>query len=573
MILQALTSYYRRISVDSEQDIAPEGFQKKEIPFVIVLDHEGFFKGLLDTREGEGKNKRARSFTVPREIKRSGKNSWETANLLWDNEGYVLGFSNQDKEKAKKQHKSFIAKIRGHFPDPVTDEGVSSILKFLERGDFSAVITSPTWAEVEKKGGNLSFMLEGDIGLVSQRVKVINAINAAQHEDDNVLRQQCMVTGELDSPVRLHASIKGVWGAQTAGANIVSFNLPAFSSYGKEQGYNAPVGKKAEFAYTTALNTMLSKGSHQRIQVGDASTVFWAEHENPIEDAFYNLFGMSAENSEQDYEAIKALYKAPITGAPPLDDEDLTPFYVLGLSPNAARISVRFWYAGTVGDARKNITLHFEDCSMVHGKNQPSHLKLLRLLCSTALQGKVENVQPNLAGDFMKAILGGTLYPQTLLSSAIRRARAERDVTYPRAALIKGVLAREKRFYHTEEKELNMSLDQTNMNTGYLLGRLFAVLERAQEFANPGINATIRDRFYGAASSTPVTVFPHLLKLKNHHIAKLESKGLAVNLEKLTGEIMIGLNEFPAHLKLQDQGRFAVGYYHQRQDFFTKKES
>jgi CRISPR-associated protein Csd1 len=177
----------------------------------------------------------------------------------------------------------------------------------------------------------------------------------------------------------------------------------------------------------------------------------------------------------------------------------------------------------------------------------------------------------------MKAILTGGSYPQTLLASAIRRCRAEQDVTYPRAALIKAFLIRESRLNdnNKSEKEVGMSLDTTNTNPGYLLGRLFAVLEKTQESASPGINTTIRDRFYGAASGTPVAVFPHLLKLKVHHIAKLENRGQAVNLEKLIGEIMekvVAEKAFPAHLSLHDQGCFAVGYYHQRQDFFTKKE-
>jgi CRISPR-associated protein Csd1 len=212
---------------------------------------------------------------------------------------------------------------------------------------------------------------------------------------------------------------------------------------------------------------------------------------------------------------------------------------------------------------------------MVHGPKQPEYLSLFRLLVSTATQSKAENVPPNLAGDFMKAILAGTPYPHTLLATAVRRCRAEQDVSYPRAALIKACLTRANRYYSPDEKEVGMSLDTTNTSPGYLLGRLFAVLERAQESASPGINATIRDRFYGAASGTPVAVFPHLMKLKNHHIAKLEYKGQVVNLERQIGEIVAKLDAesaFPPHLSLQEQGRFAVGYYHQRQDFFTKKD-
>ena len=364
-----------------------------------------------------------------------------------------------------------------------------------------------------------------------------------------------------------------MWVAQTSGANIVSFNLAAFKSFGKEQGYNAPVGAKAEFAYTTALNHLLKKGSHQRIQVGDASTVFWAEKKHNLEDVFADLFGEPAkEDYTQDHKSLIATIRAPQIGSiPELDPR--TRFFVLGLAPNAARIAVRFWYEGTVQQVAENIAQHLDDCTIVHGPKRPDNLSLFRLLVSTAMQGKSENIQPNLSGEFIRSILSGTPYPRTLLAAAIRRTRAEREVIYPRVALIKAVLVRDTRYFHIDQKEVGMSLDTSNSNIGYRLGRLFAVLEKAQEEASPGINATIRDRFYGAASSTPVSVFSHLVKLKNHHISKLDNRGRAINLERLIGEIMADINDFPAHLSLPDQGRFAVGYYHQRQDFFTKKEN
>jgi CRISPR-associated protein Csd1 len=315
---------------------------------------------------------------------------------------------------------------------------------------------------------------------------------------------------------------------------------------------------------------LLAKDSKQRLQVGDASTVFWSAKESKMEKVFANFFGKTETEEHEDTEAIKALYAAPKTGAKPLND-DLTPFFVLGLSPNASRIAIRFWHSGTVAEVAKNIRQHFDDCEIAHGPKQPKHLPLFRMLVSTAMQGKADNIQPNLAGEVMRAILAGTPYPHTLLQAAVRRNRAEQKVTYERASLIKAVLVREAR-YRKKEKEAGMSLDREIKNTGYLLGRLFAVLEHAQEWANPSINATIKDRFYGAASSTPVIAFPHLMKLKNHHLAKLENKGSAVFLEKEISGIMAGLSEFPAHLDMADQGRFAVGYYHQRQDFYTKKD-
>ncbi|MFA4837030.1 MAG: type I-C CRISPR-associated protein Cas8c/Csd1, partial [Dehalococcoidia bacterium] len=516
MILQALAEYYKRIAEEGSTDIAPEGFEKKELPFLIILDRKGGFVGIQDTREGEGKKKNGRVFTVPKGVK---KTSGIAANLLWDTPNYVLGRPKPDSKKdanvllqrAKDQHQYFVTTISEKFPRSEQDEGITAVLKFLQQGDFEAVFSHPSWREIEDSGANISFKLADDHNLICQRPMVVSEITCGVPGNDGTSEKQtCLITGERDTPVRLHTSIKGVWGAQSSGANIVSFNLGAFCSFGKEQGLNAPIGKKAEFAYTTAVNRLLAKGSRQRVQVGNCSTIFWAERKNILEDVFADIFGEPAkENPNQINAAIRALYESPNTGAPPLE-EDYTRFYVLGLAPNAARIAIRFWQAGTVGETARHIKQHFEDCAIVHGPNQMESLSLFRLLVSTALQGKSENIPPNLAGDFIKAILTGTPYPKTLLAAAIRRCRAEREITYPRTALIKAILARETRFYKRNEKEVGMSIDTTNTNPGYLLGRLFAVLERAQESASPGINATIRDRFYGAASSTPVAVFPHL---------------------------------------------------------------
>ena len=576
MILQALSQYYLRLA-SNDTDVAAEGFQRQPIPFLVVLDETGRFIDLQDTRTGEGKKKTAREFIVPKAVKRA---SGIASNLLWDVPAYVFGIPKPDAKKdeanlkvrAIAQHQDFIKRIKDAFPDTEFDPGIRAVNTFLESKNFEAVYGHLSWKEISESGSLLSFQLEGDTCLVCERPDVVCAIQNITQEESNG-KSICLVTGRQDNPAILHTAIKGVWGAQTAGANIVSFNLGAFTSYGKLQGENAPVGVKAEFQYTTALNILLKKGSMQRLQVGDASTVFWAEKKHKLEDVFADIFGEPAKDDQtQDIKSLIASLRAPQIGAKSELDPQ-TKFYVLGLAPNAARIAIRFWYEGTVQQILDHIERHFEDCSIIHGPNQPDTLSLFRLLVSTAVQGKSENIQPNLAGDIMRSILSGTPYPKSLLSSAIRRVRAEHEITYPRMALVKAVLTRENRYYHSDQKEVGMSLDITNNNTGYRLGRLFAVLEKAQEEANPGLNATIRDRFYGAASSTPVAVFALLMKLKNHHIAKLENRGRAINFEKLIGEIMSGIDAFPAHLSLSDQGRFAVGYYHQRQDFFTTKDN
>jgi CRISPR-associated protein Csd1 len=565
MILQALNEYYQRKSRMPDSDLAPPGFEHKAIPFLVVLSAKGEFAGLDDTREGEGKKKVAKSFLVPQSVKRAVN---ILPNLLWDNSGYVFGIDSKGKpERAREQQQTFVEAIRSRFSES-DDSGIRAVLAFLERGDFAKVLEHPLWAEILETGANLTYRLEGDACPVCEREAVAEAITAADAEITGE-KALCLVSGEADVIERLHPSVKGVWGAQSSGASVVSFNLDAFSSYGKSQGNNAPIGKRAVFAYTTALNHLLAKGSKQRIQVGDASTVFWAATPgHPMEELFPGFFGESSkDNPDLGAGAVATLLNAPKTGAGSFED-DGTRFFVLGLAPNAARIAVRFWHVKTVGELAVNIRRHFDDLDIAHAPHEPDTLSLFRLLVSTATLGKAENIPPNLGGDVMRSVIENLPYPQTLLSGAIRRIRAEQEVTYPRAAIIKACINR-----YSGKEELKVSLDENNTNTAYRLGRLFAVLERIQERASPNLNATIRDRYYGAASSTPVTVFSTLLKLKNHHLAKLDNKGEAVNYEKLLGQIMDGIVDFPAHLDLQNQGRFAIGYYHQRQAFFTKSES
>ncbi|HQK91465.1 MAG TPA: type I-C CRISPR-associated protein Cas8c/Csd1 [Smithellaceae bacterium] len=582
MILQALHTLYNR----KKDDLPPPGFESKEIPFLIVIDKNGQFIALQDTRTKDGKKLFSKKFTVPKEKEgRSGKNAWKMANILWDHYGYVLGWpkseNDSDIQMAKKQHQSFktaIALISNTYPNNIE---IQAVKNFLAKETFDDVFASQEWQDCRKiKGCNLSFILEGSTRLVCENEDIQSwCSDASTNEEDadesNDLQDKegiCLVTGERAVIARLNPRTP-ILGARS-NAKIVAFQTNmGFDSYGKEQSYNAPVSKKASFAYSTALSYLLAKESKQKLLAGDATTVFWAEKEHQLENVFADFFGEPAKDDQtQDIKSLIAALRAPQIGArPELDPQ--TKFYVLGLAPNAARIAVRFWYEGTVQQILDHIEQHFDDCTIIHGPKQPETLSLFRLLVSTAVQGKSENIQPNLAGDMMRAILAGTPYPKSLLSSAIRRVRAEREITYPRAALIKAVLARDARYYNSNQKEVGMSLDITNNNTGYRLGRLFAVLEKVQEEANPGLNATIRDRFYGAASSTPVAVFALLMKLKNHHIAKLENRGRAINFEKLIGEIMSGISEFPAQLSLPDQGRFAVGYYHQRQDFFITKEN
>jgi CRISPR-associated protein Csd1 len=571
MILQSLADYYER----QKADLPSFGYELNDrIPFTIVLNKQGKFIDLEDNRIGEGKKKRPRPFLVPQSQKRTGTKSWQTAFLLWDHLGYVLGHDPENPESAKKQHYSFQERLIKTFPDPDLDVGVNAVIQFLKEANFNSLYQHPAWAEIKTTPSNITFRLEGDLCLICQRQKVREIIT--QLESDNTAgTAYCLITGKINSIARLHTAIKGVRGAQTAGADLVSFNFGAACSYGKifaDRGANSPISEYAMFAYTTALNYLLRVNSRQKLLVGEDTLVFWAERPNRAEELFADWLQPDADDPKRGTEAIAALYQAPIkSGIRPLDQDD-TRFFVLGLAPNNARLAVRLWNVSTVRELAANIRQHFDDLAIIRSPHDPEYLPIWRLLVATAAQGKSENIPPLLTGEVLRAILNGTPYPQMLLATTLQRIRAEQGaVSYARAALIKAILARNSRFQKSIQQEITVSLDLENTNIGYRLGRLFAVLERAQALASGDLNATIRDRFYGAASATPVTVFPYLMnKLMPHHLNKL-AVGQKIWLENLIGQILEAAMQFPAHLSLDDQGRFAIGYYHQRQDFFTKK--
>lgn len=589
MILQALKEYYDRLSNDPDSSIPPLGWEKKEIPFLIAIDTEGNFINLEDTREQQGKKLIAKSYLVPQSVKRT---SGIAPNLLWDNVEYVTGIvcdkeegkgSNQetDTQKSEKrkgrveaQHQQFVERIETELSDT---SSVLPVLQFLHKKEWekNPSLFGKTWADACETNAFISFKLVGHDVPIFREPDVIPNVGR-QKTTDETRKRRCL-DGTISTVAQLHSPIKGVAGAKDTGGNIVSFNAPAFCSFGKRQGENIPISTEFVFQYTTALNTLLGKGSRQKTLVGDATMVWWASQKDiPLENGLINLFEEPEKGEERVSEtAIEQLLQSVETGAYKHEEGDAK-FYVLGLAPNAARLSVRFWHVGTVQEMEGRFREWFEDLRITHGPRDKQDLSLWRLLVSTAPQGKTENISPNLAGNIVRSILEGLPLPETLLGTLAVRFKADHDISYPRVKLLKAYFNRKWRFYK-KERSLTMSLDKGNTNIGYRLGRLFAVLEKIQQEANPGINATIRDKFYSAASSTPASVFGNLMRLKNHHLSKLESPGRATSFEKLLGEIFYrsgdlpGISKFPAHLTLDDQGMFAIGYYHQRQDFFTKK--
>ena len=572
MILHALTQYYQR-KAESDGGVAPEGFENKEIPFIIVIDKQGKFVQFEDTRELKNKKKVARTFLVPKGLGRSGSKSYEVSNLLWDHYGYVLAYAGEKgQEQADKQHASFTAKVnelKQVLPD---DAGVTAVAAFLSSAEEkSKVMQAANWTECAKvKGCNLSFRLVDEaVDLVCQSKAVrayVSQVN--QTQSDNVQKGICLVTGKPAPIARLHNAVKGV---NAKPAPFTSVNLSAFESYGKEQGFIFPVGEQAMFEYTTALNTLLA--GENRFRIGDVTAICWSEKSTPLEESLASLInGGGKDNPDEHIDAVKTLYKSLYNGQYQKPDGK-EKFYLLGLSPNSARIVVRFWHETTVAALSESIAAWYDDLQMVRGENSPypEYMPLPRLLGNLVLDGKMENLPSDLIAQITDAALNNRVLPVSLLQAALLRNKVEQRITYGRASLLKTYINRAIRVGRLKNmKELTMSLDRNRQDIGYVLGRLFAVLEKTQAEANPGLNATIADRYFGSASSTPIAVFGTLMRLLPHHLNKLEFEGRAVQLQWEIRQILEHCQRFPNHLNLEQQGLFAIGYYHETQFLFTK---
>jgi len=566
MILQALNGYYERLRDNADVDIPLLGFSSQKIHFALLLNRNGKLLQVLDLREPQGNKLLPKQMIVPEPVIRTS--SKISANFLWDNTGYVLGADNKGKRERTRETFEAFKRLHHHIGDRIDDEGIAAVLRFLDSWDPLNASNLDYWDDMVK-GANLTFRLDSEFGYIHDRPKVKTAWLKHYTENGSGVIATCLVCGEEKPVARLHPKIKGVKGAQSMGASIISFNLDASESYGKEQSFNAPVSEEIAFNYTTALNHLLLFDSRQKIQIADAATVFWTERESPVE-GFMGLI-LNPQDDTGDLKDVRDFLEAVRDGKKlpeELGDTGMK-FYILGLSPNASRLSVRFWHVSTVGDISAKIGQHFRDLSIIRNyESDPEFPALWQLLRETAVLRKFENISPVLYGSVMRSILTGASYPQSLMTSIIVRIRADQEVNYLRVAMIKACLVRKYRIQQIE-KEVTMVLDKNNSNIAYRLGRLFAVLEKAQRDAIPGANTTIKDSFYGSASATPRTVFPRLLRLAQHHIQKAE---YGRSTDKMIEEIMQDIQVFPAHLSLDDQGLFAIGYYHQRKDFYTKAD-
>lgn len=590
MILQALNRYYERLTEQQAEDVASYGYSPVQISFEILLAPDGSVAQVNDIRDTSGKKPQPKFLEVPQPPKRASNIA---PCFLWDKTSYVLGVSNTSK-RADKEHQAFVelheAALAGE-----DDPGLKALLNFLR--DWSPEQFEARGFPPDMVDANVVFRLDGEQCFLHDR-PAARAVRTRLLTGDEVQEAAaseavCLVSGELALIARLHPAIKmNRSDAQSSGVSIVSFNKPSFESYQKSQGDNAPVSARAAFAYTTVLNYLLRRGEHnrQRLQVGDASVVFWAEAADAnqarvAEDLFADLLSPPADDASE-AARVRAVLDCIAKGRPVADlAPDLEPttrMYVLGLTPNASRLSVRFWQVDTLGVLARRIAQHAEDLRLepLPWRTEPSAYRLVLATVPhrEGAKPKADDAINIVIGETMRAILSGGPYPRSLLANTIMRFRADGDISGLRVALCKGVLARERRRdIRTSEEEIPVSLDKQSTQPGYLLGRLFAVLEYVQRAAlGSQVNATIRDRYYGAASATPASIFPVLLRNTQNHLGKLrkERMGQAVNLEKDIREIVGGLPEqFPRSLKIEDQGRFAIGYYHQSQSYFTRRDA
>lgn len=574
MILQALVKHYETLA-DADK-VTRQGWCHAKVSFGINLSKDGDIKGIISLKREAERGKKTvwlpSLIIVPEMVARS---SGVSANFLCDNSKYLLGIDAEGTNQrvldcfqaAKEKHLSLLANVHS--------EMAEAVKKYFEKWEPEHAADNPKlledWDEITE-GGNLIFCMGLDYAQDDSEIKSAwEQVLAAGSEQ---VTGTCLVTGEKAEITRIHNTIKGVPGAQSSGAALVSFNAPAFESYGKEQSYNAPVGKYAAFAYTTALNYLLAQRNYT-FQFGDTMVVFWAEDGNEV---YQDIFSWSVDPKLNNQETVRGVFDAlkkqeaiDIDGIQINTEQE---FYILGLAPNAARLAVRFFYQNSFGNILNNISRHYERMKIVKPSwEEREYLGIGQMLQETVNQkSKEKKPVPNMAAMVLQAVLSGGRYPANLYSNTMIRIRAEQGkITWGRAGIIKAYLIRNCTWGKGDDF---MGLNEECNDAAYVLGRIFSVLEAVQEEANPGINATIRDRYFNAACTTPESIFPILIKLKNSHIKKIDrtKEAAKVYYEKLLTNLMGKLDQYPKRLTLEEQGRFMLGYYHQVQKRYEKKE-
>ena len=580
MILQALTQYYEDLLRLGK--INRPGWSKQKVSYSLLLSEEGELLQLLHLQQEVQRGNKTvlgpQEMWVPSPVKRS---SGIRPNFLCDTSSYLLGVDG--KGKADRSIDCFAASkaLHLHLLREVDSPIARAIVRFFEHWDPSQAASHPVlqedWEEL-LKGGNLTFSLDKQFAALDPAI----ADAWTQHYEDSSDDAEpirCLVTGQTGTLARLHPSIKGVAGAQSSGASLVSFNAPAFCSFEHEQGANAPVSDYAAFAYTTALNTLLADRNRVS-RVGDTTILCWAAGG---ESAYQDCFLMSIFNdSYTENDILNTLHHLSKGESIQWDDTRLSPdtrFYVLGLAPNAARLSVRFFWQNSFGALARNLERHYQRLEIIRPSfDKFPTLPIWRLVLETVRKappgGRAPEPHPRLAGDLLLAVLNDTLYPATLLNGVELRIRAERSVSRGQAAILKAYYTKYLEQFQPDspmKEALTVQLNEQTNYLPYLLGRLFAVLEGLQQRATPGINTTIKDRYFNSASATPAIVFPQLINLAQKHLNKLDG-GLAVYYDKQITELSSRITQtLPTRMSLAEQSAFQLGYYHETQRRYTAK--
>lgn len=583
MILQALTQYGELLQKNGE--VGSEGWNTAKVSYAITIDREGKVRNIQSLMTLDTKGKKEVLLPAERKVPlQKGRSSKISPNFMCDNAKYLLGAWQesgdeiQDEANSKKAEEYFQAAAQYHISllSAIENENARSICKFFKAWDFNRD-KELLGISVENllSAANLIFRSFETMSEMQQDSEIAAAWNQYYNNDGGKEIGRCLVTGTVGPIARLHPLIKGVRGAQSSGAALVSYNGEAFESYGKIQGSNAPVSEYAASTYGKALNYLLEKKELHQI-IGDTSVVYWSETgENDYADFFSELFG---EKGESDNDKLIDVMNSIANGKPcRYKESDMKPdtrFYILGLSPNAARLSVRFFYEGTFGNIVSNIEKHYKRLEIQKPANV-SYISVNKILYETVNKNSSKKeIQPILVGSFINSILNDTVYPESVFTNLIIRIRADKDINFRRAAMLKAFIIKNKP--KLKEAVDFMELNENSDNTAYILGRLFAVLEDIQCGANGDLNTTIKDKFFVSACATPASVFPRLLKLSNSHlrVLKRDKPGLYNILNDRLNNIMVNMHEdFPKQLDLEEQGVFIIGYYHQLQKRYEKKDN
>ena len=586
MILQALVEYYE--ALERKEKITSPGWCRARVAYGLDISEQGELMGVIPLKKEQQKGKKTvwvpQDLTVPQMVSRC---SGVSANFLCDHSGYMLGIDNKGKpersrecfEYAKKKHKDILGNI--------SSPAARAVCRFFDCWAPDRAAENPYLVpELEEiiSGSNLVFMIDGEY--VHKDPDIMQCWEEYSHQSGTGPEGVCLVTGRREEIARIHGTIKGVRGAQPCGAALVSFNEPAFESYGKAQSFNAPVGTYAAYAYTTALNYLLSDRSHGTT-IGDTAVVYWSEEGD---ERYQNIFACVSEPTMENQEIVDGVFKNLAEGKAVAvqdvkDSLDMEKrFYILGLAPNAARLAVRFFYQDSFGNILKHIKEHYDRMEIVRpAADAVEYLGIWRMLQET-VNKKSRDKKPvsSMSGAVYRSIISGSRYPASLYQAVLGRIRAEQDdgdsriykITRGRAAIIKAYLLKNGNI----REEITMALNEDSNNTAYILGREFAVLEAIQEEANPGLNATIKDKYFNSACATPAAIFPILFKLKNSHIKKMNNGAKEIYYEKmlcdLQGRLTVAEGQraaCPRRLTLEEQGMFILGYYHQTQKRYEKK--